>query len=114
MTTKKPDVGNAQSSNRPATLDLADVAQRRGLFRPHIVVTPIARRLIHHGNPLMVVVDLPGKVRRNHDFIVGMGDDDQDVCLEAGIGRPIVCQVAVRFWAVRCLRPHQVCAEGYG
>ena len=61
MTAKKPDVGNAQSSNRTTTLDLAYVAQRRGLFRPHIVVSPVARGLVYHRYPLMVVVNLTRK-----------------------------------------------------
>ena len=48
----------------------------------------------------MLVVDFAGEVRGDQSFVVGMGDDDQNIGLQARIGRAIVGAIRVEVGAL--------------
>src|ERR1700689_5473113 len=93
--------------HRTAALDLANIAHCRGLLRAHIVVSAIPRSLIHHRNPLVVVVYLACEISGGHHFIVWMRNHQEDIGLKARVWCAIVIAIPVRLGFLRTLSPER-------
>ena len=84
---EEPDVHDVEKSAGAASLDLALRAERRGLLVSHRVAATVAASPVNHGNALVLVVNRFGQVGADHGLVIRMGDDHQNVGLEALVGR---------------------------
>src|ERR1035441_3517895 len=88
-TIEKPDVQDAKGRESFAGFYLAHRAESVRLFIAGFVAATVSTRPENHRDALMFVENGFGEISAHHRFVIGMSDDQQNVRLEALVGRKV-------------------------
>src|ERR1035438_8528912 len=88
-TVQKPDMQDTKSRESFAGFYLAHRAESVRLFIAGFVAASVSTRPENHRDALMFVENGFGEISAHHRFVIGMSDDQQNVRLEALVGRKV-------------------------